>query len=194
MTPVFCMHELEFFTLHLCGSTAHVFGNSTHLKSCDKVEPLRQSNPRQRSAPLLLLLEMNSLVTLSPNNEALHCLLHLPWKSEFGSLEQAQETNREDDCHRTAGMGSIKDQNLEFCVQEEETNLIIRRETHTQRLSESNRIQKHITNWSMGFLGTRVSMPISPPTHRINVPGMLNECQCSESTEAGLWKLENLRA
>jgi hypothetical protein len=48
-------------------------------------------------------------------------------------------------------------------VQEEETNLIIRRETHTQRLSESNRIQKHITNWSMGFLGTRVSMPISPP-------------------------------
>jgi hypothetical protein len=78
MTPVFCMHELEFFTLHLCGSTAHVFGNSTHLKSCDKVEPPRQSNPRQRSAPLLLLLEMNSLVTLSPNNEALHCLLHLP--------------------------------------------------------------------------------------------------------------------
>jgi hypothetical protein len=78
MTPVFCMHELEFFTLHLCGSTAHVFGNTTHLKSCDKVEPLRHSNPRQRSAPLLLLLEMNSLVTLSPNNEALHCLLHLP--------------------------------------------------------------------------------------------------------------------
>jgi hypothetical protein len=85
------------------------------------------------------------------------------WKLEFRSLEQAQETNREDDCHKTAGMGSIKDQNLEFCVQEEETNLIIRRETHTQKLSESNRIQKHITNWSMGFLGTRVSMPISPP-------------------------------
>jgi hypothetical protein len=48
------------------------------------------------------------------------------WKLEFRSLEQAQETNREDDCHKTAGMGSIKDQNLEFCVQEEETNLIIR--------------------------------------------------------------------
>jgi hypothetical protein len=106
---------------------------------------------------------------------------------EFRSLEQAQETNREDDCHRTAGMGSIKDQNLEFCVQEEEKNLIIRRETHTQKLSESKRIQKHVTNWSMGFLGTRVSMPIPPPpTHRINVPGTLNEYQCSESTEAGL--------
>jgi hypothetical protein len=44
------------------------------------------------------------------------------WKLEFRSLEQAQETNRD----KTAGMGSIKDQNLEFCVQEEETNLIIR--------------------------------------------------------------------